>query len=125
VVRIGDSFFAHKKIAKQEKASGSLIKEYGDPPRSLLDFVKDITDRHQFFSQAIDIFETGQDTYLVNEMQCFFGQSDPYQMLVDDKPGRYVKRSGEWQFEEGDFNRNQCHNLRLSFVLEKLGRQKG
>ena len=122
VVRIGDSFFAHKKMAMQDKASGSLIKEYENPPLSLLDFVKDITDRYRFYSQAIDIFETGKEKYLVNEMQCFFGQSDPYQMLVDGKPGRYVNPGKSWSFEEGDYNRNQCYNLRLEYVLEKLGR---
>lgn len=120
VVRIGDSFFAHKKITSQNKASGSLIKEYSIPPTSLLDFVKKITDKHQFYSQAIDIFERESDVYLVNEMQCFFGQSDPYQMLVGGKPGRYKYLDMEWQFEEGDYNKNQSYNLRLEFVLEKL-----
>ncbi len=125
VVRIGDSFFAHKKVASQNKASGSLIKEYSNPPGSLLNFVKEITDKHQFHSQAIDLFEIENDVYLVNEMQCFFGQSDPYQMLINGKPGRYIKPNGDWLFEEGDYNRNQCYNLRLAYILEKLNQQKG
>ena len=124
VVRIGDSFFAHKKITRQNKASGSLIKEYSNPPTSLLNFVKEITNKHHFYSQAIDIFETERDVYLVNEMQCFFGQSDPYQMLVDGKPGRYQKMGEEWQFEEGSFNNNQSYNLRLEYVIKKLGNRQ-
>ena len=103
VVRIGDSFFAHKKIKAGEKASGSLLKVYEIPPFQLLDFVKGITDKHHFYSQAIDIFENKKQGYLINEMQCFFGQSDPYQMLVNGKPGRYILQNRKWIFEEGSF----------------------
>jgi glutathione synthase/RimK-type ligase-like ATP-grasp enzyme len=119
-VRIGNSFFAHKKIVKGKKASGSLIKDYKNPPLSLLDYVETITDKRNFYSQAVDIFETKKRGYLVNEMQCFFGQSDPYQMLVDGKPGRYIKKKGTWVFEEGMFNANQSYDLRLDHVIELL-----
>jgi glutathione synthase/RimK-type ligase-like ATP-grasp enzyme len=116
VVRIGNSFFAHKKIKKGDKASGMLLKRYENPPYKLLDFVKVVTDQHRFFSQAIDIFEN-KDGYLINEMQCIFGQSDPYQMLVDGEPGRYVYLNGKWIFEKGDFTKNECFNLRIKHVL--------
>jgi glutathione synthase/RimK-type ligase-like ATP-grasp enzyme len=119
VVRIGNSFFAHKKLKAGEKASGTLKKLYENPPFSLLDYVKHITDNHQFYSQAIDIFECNRG-YLVNEMQCIFGQSDEYQMLVDGKPGRYLKIDGKWHFEEGDFAKNACYNLRIEYVLSKI-----
>lgn len=116
VVRMGDSFFAHKKLKKGEKASGALIKGYEDPPKDLLNFVKDITDRFGFYSQAIDIFES-DGKFLVNEMQCIFGQSDPYQMLVGNKPGRYVFKNCNWVFEEGDFNTNESYDLRLETAI--------
>ncbi|MBE0637799.1 MAG: hypothetical protein IH598_04705 [Bacteroidales bacterium] len=119
VVRIGDSFFAHKKLLMGEKASGSLLKGYENPPPDLFDFVRDITDKHHLYSQAVDIFETGEG-YLVNEMQCIFGQSDPYQMLFNNEPGRYVFRSSEWVFEAGDFARNACYDLRLEFLIEQF-----
>lgn len=119
VVRIGNSFFAHKKMVLQEKASGSLIKGYDDPPLSLLDFVKEITDKHQFYSQAVDVFEY-KNKYLVNEMQCMFGQSDSFQMKVGGVIGRYVHVNGKWEFEKGDFNTNQCFDLRLQWVLSKF-----
>lgn len=122
VVRIGDSFFAHKKMVKGEKASGSLIKGYSNPPLSLFDFVKDITDKHQFYSQAVDLFET-PNGYLVNEMQCIFGQSDPYQMLVDNTPGRYRFISNEWVFEPGDFNQLESYKLRIEHLIETLSKQ--
>jgi len=119
VVRIGDSFFAHKKMKLGDKASGSLLKKYENPPYKLLDFVKEITDRFNFFSQAIDIFETDQG-YLVNEMQCIFGQSDPYQMLVNGIPGRYYFSDGEWIFEAGNFNENESYNLRIEHILREM-----
>lgn len=119
VIRIGDSFFAHKKIKSGNKASGTLIKEYVNPPLNILNFVRRITDEHRFYSQAIDIFESNHG-YLINEMQCIFGQSDPYQMLVNGVPGRYRYIENEWKFEEGDYTRNQCFNLRLEFVLNNL-----
>ena len=118
-VRIGDSFFAHKKIKKVEKASGSLLKLYGNPPYELLDFIKEITDKYSFFSQAIDIFESERG-YLVNEIQCIFGQSDPYQMIINGKPGRYRYLDNSWVFEEGDFARNGCYNLRVGFVMSEF-----
>lgn len=119
VVRIGESFFAHKKLKTGDKSSGSLLKNYDNPPMDLLDFVKEITDRHEFYSQAVDIFESERG-YLVNEMQCIFGQSDPYQMLIDSKPGRYLFADGKWVFEEGDFAKNECYDLRVEYVLKSI-----
>lgn len=120
VVRIGESFFAHKKLKVGEKASGSLLKNYDNPPLTLFDFVKQITDKHDFYSQAVDVFELKSGKYLVNEMQCFFGQSDPYQMMLDKRPGRYIFLKENWQFEEGAFNNLECYDLRIQHILELL-----
>lgn len=119
-VRIGDSYFAHKKIVKKEKASGSLIKGYENPPLKLFDFIRELTKNTNLSSVAIDLFETKDRGYLVNEIQCIFGQSDPYQMLVDEKPGRYIYKDNKWLFEEGDFNTNESYDLRLDHVLQIL-----
>jgi len=119
VVRIGDSFFAHKKLKAGEKSSGSLLKNYDNPPLKILDFVRQITDDQKFYSQAIDIFESTRG-YLVNEMQCIFGQSDPYQMLVNGIAGRYCYLNKNWVFEEGDFAKNACYNLRVGYVIEEF-----
>ena len=120
VVRIGSSFFAHKKLKLGEKASGSLKKGYDKPPIELIEFVEELTEKHNFKSVAIDIFTVDDHTFLVNEIQCIFGQSDPYQMLIDEKPGRFIKQKGSWRFEEGDFARNACYNLRIAYILEQL-----
>jgi hypothetical protein len=119
-VRIGDSFFAHKKLKSHGKASGSLLKSYETPPFDLLEYVKKITDQVGFFSQAIDIFVADDGTYLVNEMQCIFGQSDPYQMLVDGQPGRYCFQNGQWVFQPGDFNMLESYLLRLETFINIL-----
>ncbi len=118
IVAIGDSYFAHKKLKIGEKASGSTLKQYDNPPIRLFDFAREIMRRFDFVSQAIDAFETKDGNLLINEMQCIFGQSDPYQMLVDGKPGRYVYQNGKWVFEEGDFNTNESYDLRLETAIE-------
>lgn len=118
-VRINDSFFAHKKMKCNEKSSGSLVKQYDEVPISLLDFIKKITDENKIYSVAIDVFEHEQG-YLVNEIQCIFGQSDPYQMLVDSKPGRYIFKDCTWVFEEGMFNTNESYDLRLKHALSLI-----
>lgn len=119
-VRIGDSFFAHKKLKVGEMASGALVKGYDNPPLELFDYVKKLTDEFNFRSVAVDIFESDSGEYFVNEIQCIFGQSDSYQMLVDDKPGRYVFKDEKWVFEAGDFNQNQSFNLRLDYILSQV-----
>lgn len=122
VVCIGESYFAHKKVVKKEKASGSLIKEYGRPPLYLLDFAKAIMDKFGFYSQAIDLFEISDGNYLINEMQCIFGQSDPNQMIINGSPGRYKYSDGNWIFEEGHFNQNESYNLRVHHALTLLNK---
>ena len=122
VVRIGESFFAHKKLKLKEKASGSLRKNYDNPPLNIFDFVREITNKFGLYSQAIDIFELNGE-YLVNEMQCIFGQSDPFQMLVDGKPGRYIYINGKWTFEPGDFNSNESYDLRVETILSLFSQQ--
>lgn len=119
IVRIGDSFFGHKKLKAGDKASGSLLKEYCVPPPQLLDFVKEITDKHGFFSQAIDIFESERG-YLVNEMQCIFGQSDPHQMIVDGNAGRFIFYDNTWRFETGNFNANESFDNRVQWIIERF-----
>ena len=118
-VRIGDSYFAHKKIARNNKSSGTLIKAYDEVPVMLLDFIREMTERTGLSSVAIDLFDH-EGRYLVNEIQCYFGQSDPYQMLVNSVPGRYRFKDGAWAFEAGDFASNACYDLRLEHALKMV-----
>lgn len=118
-VAIGESFFAHKKIVTGEKASGSLIKDYGDPTLNLMNFVRDICNKGGITSASFDIFET-KDGFLVNEIQTFFGQSDPIQMKVKGVPGRYRYIDNKWVFEPGDWAANECYDLRLEHALNTI-----
>lgn len=110
-VRMGDSYFGHKKLAVDNMSSGTLLKGYEDMPKSLLNFIEEITERTGLISACIDVFETERG-YLVNEIQTFFGQSDPYQMAINNVPGRYIKVNGVWTFDAGDFNRLESYELR-------------
>lgn len=117
-VRIGDSYFAHKKIKYGDKASGSKGIDYVDPPHSLLNFVKELCEQNSFTCMAVDLFETAQGGYLVNELQTIFGHVQDYILSVDNKPGRYRFLHNCWVFESGDFNSNESYDLRLQNALE-------
>ena len=56
--------------------------------------------------------------YLKNIKQCIFGQSDPYQMLVNGDPGRYFYANNNWHFDSGSFNKNQFYDLRMNHILK-------
>ncbi|MBM3428273.1 MAG: hypothetical protein FJX95_05775 [Bacteroidetes bacterium] len=115
-VVIGDSYFAHKKIAVDNMSSGTLIKGYDKVPFELLEFIHVTMKKTGLISACIDVFES-DGGFLVNEVQTFFGQSDPYQMIIDDAPGRYVKSRDSWIFEAGDFNRFENYLLRFEHAL--------
>ena len=120
VVRIGDSFFAHKKLGRigsGGKFSGTSRVGWDGPSERLLDFVETVTDIRGFLSQAVDIFEDKEGNFYVNELQCFFGSKNPHQMILDGKPGRYVRDGSGWKFEEGHFNTNNSYDLRLRHAL--------
>lgn len=117
LVKIDESYFAHKKIKVGEKASGGKKKEFGLPPTELMEFFDNVCKDNHFTSVDIDVFE-GKDGYLVNEIQCVFGIPYRYLMKVNEKIGRLQKIDERWVFEEGDFTVNSCCNLRLKKALE-------
>ncbi len=121
VVRIGESYFGHKKMKQGDKASGTKGVEYCPVPEKLLSHVKGICERFKFRSMAIDLFEDGKGGYLVNEMQCIFGHVQTHICELNGKPGRYLFKEGEWIFEEGLFNSNISFNLRLKDALSFYG----
>jgi glutathione synthase/RimK-type ligase-like ATP-grasp enzyme len=116
-VKIGESFFAHKKIKYQDKASGSKGIDYVMPPLDLLDFVKDLCEKSEFSCMAVDLFEDGSGGYVVNELQTIFGHVQDHIMEVDGKPGRYIHQNKQWIFEPGDFNTNESYDLRLETAI--------
>lgn len=120
IIRIGNSFFGHKKLEdKNGFHSGSLNKEWGEVSFSLLDSVKEWSDKLGLDSMCFDIFEDKSGNFYMNEMQVIFGTSTEAQLIINDTPGRYVYKNG-WVFEEGDYARNGCNNLRIDLLLSKL-----
>ncbi|MFB3845036.1 MAG: RimK family alpha-L-glutamate ligase [Candidatus Cloacimonadaceae bacterium] len=117
IVKIGDSFFAHKKIRIKDKASGAKVKSFGMPDIKVMDFVEDICKKNNLNFVCMDIFESERG-YLVNEIQCIFGIPYGYLMKVGEEVGRIRKINGEWKFEAGDFTTNHCCDLRLSYILQ-------
>jgi glutathione synthase/RimK-type ligase-like ATP-grasp enzyme len=117
-VKIGNNFFAHKKIKYSDKASGSKGIDYVCPPESILKFTRDLCENHNFHFMAVDLFEDGKGGYLVNELQTIFGHIQNFILAVDGKPGRFRFINNQWVFEEGDFNTNESYDLRLKTALE-------
>ena len=116
-VKIGKSYFAYKKLKIGNQASGSNIFEYGPPPLELLDFTRDLCEKHSFNFMAVDLFFNDSRIY-VNELQTIFGHKNPYICEVDGKPGRYLFQNDQWIFEPGDFNTNESYDLRIKVALE-------
>jgi glutathione synthase/RimK-type ligase-like ATP-grasp enzyme len=119
-VRIGNSYFAHKKIKVGDKCSGTKGIDYVDPPKKLLNFVKNVCENHHFDNMAVDLFDDGEGGYLINEMQTMFGHVQEHILEVNGRPGRYLFKNNRWIFEEGLFNANESYDLRLGHVLGQL-----
>jgi len=120
-VRIGDSYFAHRKRKLGDKASGTKGIDYVNPPESLLDFTRDLCIKHNFNCMAADIFEDGRGGYLINELQTIFGHVQAYILSVDGNPGRFRFDKNGWLFEKGDFNTNESYDLRLKTAIDLYG----
>jgi len=124
-IRIGTSFFAFEKLKRGDFHSGSGRWLFDDPPIRLMDFCRDITGGAGFLSMSMDVFETRDGEYLVNELHTVFASPSPHKLRVGGKPGRYLydESAKIWRFEEGTFCQNACCNLRVEAVLEKLERR--
>jgi hypothetical protein len=124
MIRIGESYFGHQKLRDGEFHSGTGKVGWYDPPRGLLDFVRELTDNAGYTAMNVDIFETPDGRFVVNEIQSHFAAYVESQMYIDGRPGRYRYdyADREWRFEEGIFCRNSCCNLRVEALLDLLDR---
>jgi glutathione synthase/RimK-type ligase-like ATP-grasp enzyme len=120
IIKIGDTYSGHQKLLKGQFASGSDKVGWVKPPEELLHMVKELCEKGGFDSMAVDIFETTEGRFLVNELQAIFGSFIPYQMKIDEKPGRYVYKNGKFNFEEGEFHQYGSNLLRVKRFLEQL-----
>lgn len=121
IIRIGNTFLGYKKVVgKHGFGSGSGLAAWGPPPMQALELVRHLTDKLKIRSIAIDIFETKQGEFLINEMQALFGSVERSLLSIDDKPGRYVYENGEYRFEEGYYNVPRTYELRVLDFVECL-----
>ena len=122
-VKIGNSYFAHKKMKVGEMCSGSKGITYVNPPQKLFDFIKYVCEIGNFNGMSIDMLEDENGNYLINELQTIFGHIQDHILEVDGKAGRYIFQNNKWVFEEGNFNSNLSFDLRLQNVLELLNKK--
>ncbi|WP_271406752.1 ATP-binding protein [Tenacibaculum soleae] len=122
VIKIGYSYFGYKKLLEGEFASGSGKVERIAPPLHLLEMVKEICEKDAFYSMAVDIFETEDNKFLVNELQSLFGTDSKldYELLHNGKQGRYVYENNSFVFEEGIFNKHGSYLLRVKHFIKIL-----
>jgi glutathione synthase/RimK-type ligase-like ATP-grasp enzyme len=123
MIRIGDSYAGHKKLLKGKYASGSDRIGWVKPPDELLELARKICEKGNFDSMAIDIFETVDGQYLVNELQAIYGSYAPFQLKINDIPGRYVYENGHFTFEQGEFYQYGSNILRVNRFIELLQRE--
>ncbi|BBR38827.1 hypothetical protein WP3W19E03_13520 [Aeromonas veronii] len=121
MIRIGDSYIGHQKLLGDNGfASGSELVGWERPSNDLLWLLHNATEKMGMRCMTLDIFETVDGEYYVNEMQAIIGAYRPYQMKVDGKPGRFFLKDGQFQFEEGIHCLNACWNPRVEDFIKML-----
>lgn len=121
MIRIGDSYIGHQKLLGDNGfASGSELVGWETPPDELLWLLHDATEKMGMRCMTLDIFETTDGHFYVNEMQAIIGAYRPYQMKVDGKPGRFLLDNGKFIFEEGIHCKNACWNPRVEDFVNIL-----
>ncbi|MEQ5297496.1 hypothetical protein CHI95_13145 [Providencia rettgeri] len=121
MIRIGDSYIGHQKlIGDNGFASGSELVGWEKPSDELLWLLHDSTEKMGMRCMTLDIFETQDGKYYVNEMQAIIGAYRPYQMQVNGKPGRFILQSNTFIFEEGIHCQNACWNPRVKDFISTL-----
>lgn len=120
ILKVGDSYFGHQKLLKGNFASGSGMVGWVAPPKELLYMVHEICEKGGFYCMDVDIFETKDGKYSINELQASFGSYLDYQMSIDGHHGRYVYKDGDFVFEEGDFNVLGSTKLKIEHFVHLL-----
>src|SRR5699024_11482205 len=69
-IRIGESYFGHKKIENEEGYhSGTLNKGWGEIPHRILNLVREVSNRLNLNMMSFDLFETINGEFYFNELQ--------------------------------------------------------
>lgn len=122
MVRIGDSYFGHGKDMSGQFHSGSGKANWDMPPKAAFELLIDITEKGNFTSMDVDIFEASEGNLYINELQTVFGNSIAKEQLkIDGMPGRFIlDTENELKFEAGSFCKNHLCNLRLEYLTKSF-----
>ena len=123
IIKIDESYFGHKKLLRGDFASGSRLSDLVKPPEELLFLIKDICEKGNFYSMDVDIFETEDGRYLINELQSLFLSKNESQMYISGVPGRFIYNGKKFVFEKGYFNRHGSYLLRVKHFVKILEAQ--
>src|SRR5690606_28690351 len=75
MVRIGDSYFGHGKDMVGQFHSGSGKANWDMPPKEAFEILHEVTEKGNFTSMDVDIFEDREGNLYINELQTVFGNS--------------------------------------------------
>ncbi len=124
ILKIGNVYAGHQKLLKNGFASGSNEVGWVVPPLELFDLARDICTKGGFDSMDVDIFETMDGQFLVNELQTIFGSYNTHQMKKDGIPGIFRYNGKEYEFIQGDFHQHGSNVLRIKDFIAQLEKQK-
>mgnify|MGYP003302194902 CR=1 FL=1 len=114
ILKIGDSYFGHQKLLEGQFASGSGKVGWVAPPQHLLEMVRELCQKGGFRCMDVDIFETKDGKFVINELQASFGSYLDYQMCIDGIPGRYKDINTE------KINLAREHGLPIEMTIVRL-----
>jgi glutathione synthase/RimK-type ligase-like ATP-grasp enzyme len=119
IIKIGNSYFGKQKLLKGYFASGVGVFGWVTPPKELLLMVKSVCDKGNFDCMAMDVLESKDGKYYINELQSLFGTKTPY-MKINGEQGRYILINDEFIFEKGEFNKMGGNILRVEDFIKKI-----
>ena len=120
IIKIGETYAGYMRPLEHGHGSCNLM-EYGMPPEELLYLLKDISERERFDSLSLDVLVSKDHQFYVTEMQSLFGSFNPYQCMINGKPGRIMYKNGRFVFEEGEvFFQHNSNVLRVKDFVNKL-----
>ena len=126
IIKIDNTFAGRQKLLNGKFASGSLQVGWKKPPIELLRLVKNIAHQRNYYSIAVDIFETKDGKFLVNEIQSMFGAEFPFEMLINDVAGMFVynDKDDTFEFVKGVYHQYNSKSLRIKHFIKLLNQMK-
>jgi len=117
MIRAGDSYFCRYKIKEGDFHSGSGDIVWAQPPDTLLNMTKIISQQFECPSVNVDFFKTIDGRYLINEIHTHWGGKVMHDQNLE---GRYMWNNAteSWDFEKGDFFKNRCANLKVEWIRD-------